>query len=71
MTSSPDRWPLWSVPGQLLRSLRAGMIVLLDRGFDAAGLLQAVKGIDADSPGPPQTQPLAADPQTLPRRGPT
>jgi Insertion element 4 transposase N-terminal/Transposase DDE domain len=33
---------------QLLRSLRAGMIVLLDRGFDAAGLLQAIKGTDAD-----------------------
>ncbi len=33
---------------QLLRSLHAGMIVLLDRGFDANGLLKAIKGTDAD-----------------------
>jgi len=32
---------------QLLRSLRAGMIVLLDRGFDANDLLKAIKDTDA------------------------
>ena len=33
---------------QLLRSLRAGMIVLLDRNFAAAALISAIAGADAD-----------------------